>query len=96
MLRRGIGAWSSRRVRTRARRALIRERIQAAAVGAAVEAELEVELQLEEDEGIDDRLLERISVYTHSQAPHPAVTGSLRSTVTGPGSAAPTTHTENV
>jgi hypothetical protein len=93
VLRRGIGAWSSRRARMRARRALIRERIQAATFDTV---ELELELQLEEDESIDDRLLERISGYTRSEMPQPAVTGSLRAIVTGPGFAAPTTHTENV
>ena len=91
VLRRGIGAWSSRRARTRARRAVIRERIQAAAADS-----VELELELEEDVSVDERLFERISVYTHSETPQPAVTGSLRSIVTGPGSAAPTTHTENL
>ena len=87
VLGRGLGAWSSRRARARARRALIRVRIEAAAVDAA---------EVEERESVDDRLLERISVYTHGEPAQPALTTSLRSIVTGPGLAAPTTHTENL
>jgi hypothetical protein len=83
VLRRGLGAWSLRRARTRARRALIRQWIEEAAVET---------VELDENE----RLLERISVYTRGEAAQPALTTSLRSTVTGPGLAAPTTHTENL
>jgi hypothetical protein len=86
-LRRGLGAWSARRARARARRALIRERLEAAAVDV---------VELEERETIDEHLLERISVYTHGELGQPALTASLRSTVTGPGLAAPTTQTENL
>jgi len=53
VLCRGVAAWSSRRARTRARRALIRERIENAAV-----------VELEAPESIDEHLLERIGVYT--------------------------------
>jgi hypothetical protein len=88
VLCRGLGAWSSRRTRARARRALIREWIEAAAAVDAVE--------LEERESIDDRLLERISIYTHGEAAQPALMTSLRAIVTGPGLAAPTTQTENL
>jgi hypothetical protein len=77
VLRKGcLAPWSSRRARTRARRALIRERL-----GAASSETFEPP----ENESIDDRLLERISVYTHGQQAQPAATTSLRSTATGPG-----------
>ena len=87
MLRRGLGAWSSRRARARARRAVIRARLETAAV---------VDVELEERESIDEHLLERIGIYTHGEAAQPTLTTSLRSTVTGPGLAAPTTQTENL
>jgi hypothetical protein len=89
VLRRGlVGPWSSRRARARARRAVIRERIEAAAL---------------EPETLDEHLRERIGLYTlggealalSTTAAQPAVTASLRATVTGPGLAAPTTQTEN-
>jgi hypothetical protein len=80
VLRKGLGAWSSRRARTRSRRAKIRERIEIS--------------ELPGLESIDETLRERIGDYTHGQA-QPAVTMSLRSTVTGPGFAAPTIQTEN-
>jgi hypothetical protein len=64
---------------------LIRERIEAAAVDA-----------LEEQEILDAHLLERIGIYTHGESAQPALTASLRATVTGPGFAAPTTQTENL
>src|SRR5262249_51773889 len=93
VLCRGLAAWSSRRARANARREMIRERIEAAAMVVV----------LDEPETIDEHLLERISVYTHAEdAPalalggaQPALTASLRSTVTGPGFAAPTVHTVN-
>lgn len=87
VLRRGLGAWTSRRARTRARRARIRERIEAATACA---------FELEEQEIIDDHLLERLSSYTHGESAQSAFTASLRATVTGPGFAAPTTQTENL
>jgi hypothetical protein len=87
VLRRGLGAWAVRRARARARRARIRERIEAAAFDA---------FELQEREIIDEHLLERISIYTHGEAAQPALTASLRATVTGPGLAAPTTQTENL
>jgi hypothetical protein len=89
VLRRGLlGPWSSRRARARVRRAVIRERLEAAA---------------REPETLDEHLLERISLYTLGEealvlstlAAQPAVTASLRATDTGPGLAAPTTQTEN-
>jgi hypothetical protein len=92
VLRRGLGAWSSRRARTRARRALIRERIEAATIEA-------VAIDIggpDEDESFAELLLERISVYTHGEADQPALMTSLRSTVTGPGFAAPTVQTESL
>ena len=93
MLRKGLGAWSSRRARTRARRVKIRERIEAATETA----------ELPGLESIDETLRDRISVYTHDDEEafvpvvqaQPAATMSLRSTVTGPGLAWPTTQTEN-
>ena len=69
VLRKGVGAWSSRRARTRMRRAKIRERIEAAAVTA----------ELPGLESIDETLRDRIGDYTHGEA-QPAVTMSLRST----------------
>jgi hypothetical protein len=65
---------------------MIRVWIEAAAPG----------VEVEEQESIDERLLERLSVYTHREAAQPALTVSLRSIVTGPGLAAPTTQTENL
>jgi hypothetical protein len=54
MLRKGyLGPWSSRRARARARRAVIRERLEAAEV---------------EPESIDDTLVDRLSIYTHDGA----------------------------
>jgi hypothetical protein len=47
-----------------------------------------------EPESIDDTLVDRLSIYTHAVA-QPAGMTSLRSTTTGPGSAAPTTQTAN-
>lgn len=87
MLRKGLGAWSSRRSRARARRAKIRETIVAASAPEPAGVE-----------SIDERLRERISDYTHGEgafARQPAMTASLRSTVTGPGFACPTTQIEN-
>ena len=87
MLRKGFGAWSSRRSRTRARRARIRETILAASAP-----------ELPGVESIDETLRERIGDYTHGEeafALQPAMTVSLRSTVTGPGFACPTTQIEN-
>jgi hypothetical protein len=66
---------------------VIRERIEAASVDA---------YEIDGPESIDERLLERLSVYTHGEAVQPALTTSLLSTVTGPGFAAPTIHTENL
>jgi hypothetical protein len=87
VLRKGLGAWTSRRSRTRARRAKIRETIVAAA-----------EMEPPGVESIDETLRYRIVDYTHGEdafALQPAMTGSLRSTVTGPGFACPTTQIEN-
>lgn len=54
VLRKGyLGPWSSRRARARARRAVIRERLEAAEV---------------EPESIDDTLVDRLSIYTHDGA----------------------------
>jgi hypothetical protein len=79
VLRKGfVGPWRSRRSRARVRRAMIRELIEAAEV---------------EPESIDDKLVERLSVYTHGE-PQSAGTTSLLSTAIGPGLAAATTQTD--